>query len=165
MIQDTLDAVHVVLENVHGNNVGLRLDRLEEWAEPLFVLLHSHTGRDELGTSLLMRSEPLLPRSSSVRDRDHTGRARAGEVGLVEAHDKRSRTRLELLECLETRPVIVMIDTAKAPEHWYGKDAVAVRVVWVRSPVVVPSERFRDPLERVAASDTCFALGRSESRD
>lgn len=165
VVEDALDAVHVVLEDVHGDNVRLRLDGFEERSEPGLVLLHGHAGREEFGTSLLVGREVLLPTSGGISYGDDTGRTRAREIGLVEAHYEGCGAGLELLECLEARHVVVVVDAAKTPEHGYGEDVVAIGVVGVRGPIVVPSERFADPLERVAASDTCLALGRRETRN
>ncbi len=112
-----------------------------------------------------MGCEVLLPCSSGISDGDNTGGARAGEVGLVEAHNEGSRSRLELLESFEAGPVIVVVDATETPEHGYGEDVAVVRVVWVGSPIVVPTERAGSPFERVAACDTCFAERRGEASD
>lgn len=165
MIEDSFDSVHVVLEDVNCDDLRLGFDSGKERFEPSFVLLHSHGGGDEFGACFGVRSKPLFPCGGGSFDRDDTGRTRAREIRLVEAHDERCGARLELLKRIESCPVIVVVDTSQTPKHGYGKDVATVRVVWVGSPVVVPAERLGSPLERVSSCNTGFAKRWGEAAD
>ncbi len=164
MVKHRLDTVHVVLEDVYGDDVRLRLDGGEELLEPRFGLLHGHAGRDELGTRGFVRREVGLPPVDGVRDGHGARRAASGEIWLIEAHDERSDPGLTLLKALKRATSSSWL-TWPRPRAWVQRGPCRCWVVRVGSPVVVPSERSSKPFERVAASDTCFAKRRGESRD